>query len=143
MLLIIENKVVGWYPEAEQQARAYRKALSKKYKNRYDHFPSVLLTTSNSPKGSDAEHEMRDVAPLSWDDVRGIIRSPLDDQENFADGHVRAFVKRYLDVIEEKLIRVGDDLAERLRNDHRRIFEKLREEPALLDNVDGTETTRG
>lgn len=136
VLLIIENKVVGWYPEAEQQARAYREALGKKYKNRYDHFPSVLLTASNSPKGGDAEHDMRDVASLSWDDVRGIIRSLLDDQENFADGHVRAFVERYLDVIEEKLISVGDDLAERLRNDHRRIYEKLREEPALLDNVD-------
>ena len=31
VLLIIENKVVGWYPEAEEQARAYQEALRKKY----------------------------------------------------------------------------------------------------------------
>ena len=136
VLLIIENKVVAWYPDAEEQARAYRKTLGNKYKGRYDHFPGVLLTTSNSPKESDAERGMRDIVPLSWDDVRGIIRSLLDDQENFADGHVRDFVKRYLDIIQEKLLNVGDDLAERLRNGHQQIFEKLQEEPALLARVD-------
>ena len=78
---------------------------------------------------------MRDIVPLSWDDVRGFIRSLLDDQENFADGHVRDFVKRYLDIIGEKLLNVGDDLAERLRNGHQRIFEKLQNDPALLDEV--------
>ncbi len=43
--------------------------------------------------------------------MHGIIRSLLNDRENFADGHVRAFVERYLDVIEEKLIPAGDDRA--------------------------------
>ena len=45
VLLIIENKVVAWSPDAEKQARAYRKTLGKKYKGRYDHFPGVLLRT--------------------------------------------------------------------------------------------------
>lgn len=137
VLLVIENKVVGWYPEAEKQIEGCQKTFGEKYKGRYDYFPGVLLTTSNSPAGSDAERHMRDMSfALSWDDVRGIIRSLLNDRENFADGHVRAFVNRYLDVIEEKLIHTGDDLADRLRNDHPRIFEKLDEEPALLDKVD-------
>ena len=139
VLLVIENKVVGWYREAEKQIEAYQKTFGEKYKGRYDCFPGVLLTTSNSAEGSDAERDVRERSiPLSWDDVRGIIRSLLNDGENehFADGHVRAFVERYLDVIEEKLIHTGDDLAERLRNDHPRIFQKLQEEPALLDKVD-------
>ncbi len=139
VLLVIENKVVGWYPEAERQIESYQKTFGEKYKGRYDYFPGVLLTTSNSPAGNDAELHMRDVSfALSWGDVREIIRSLLNDREseNFADGHVRAFVERYLDVIEEKLIHTGDDLVERLRNDHPRIFEKLEEEPALLDKLD-------
>ena len=45
-------------------------------------------------------------------------------------------MKQYLDVIEEKLIHTGDDLAEQLRNGHPQIFEQLKEEPALLDKVD-------
>ena len=45
VLLVIENKVVGWYPEAEEQTRANREALRKKYEGRYDHFHGVLLTT--------------------------------------------------------------------------------------------------
>ena len=136
VLLIIENKVVGWYPEAEQQARAYQEALRKKYGRQYAHFPGVLLTTSRSSEGRDGERDARDIIPLSWDDVHGIIRSLLNDGENFADDHVGAFVERYLDVIEEKLITAGDDLAERLRNAHHGIFEKLQKEPALLDQVD-------
>ena len=135
VLLVIENKVVGRHPEAEKQVKAYQETLGKKYKGRYDDFPGILLTTSNSPEGSDAE---RGIIPLSWGDVRGIIRSLLNDREseNFADGHVRVFVERYLKVIEEKLIHTGDSLAERLRNDHPQIFEKLQKRPAMLDKVD-------
>ena len=138
VLLVIENKVVGWYPEAEKQIEGYRKTFGEKYKGRYDYFPGVLLTTS--PVGNDAERQMRDMSfALSWEDVRGIIfRSLLNEREsaNFADDHVRAFVERYLDVIEEKLIHAGDDLAERLRDEHPRTFEKLEKEPALFDKVD-------
>ena len=138
VLLVIENKVVGRYPEAEKQLKAYLGTFRKKYKNRYNDFHGILLTTSNSPKGSDAERHIRDIIPLSWDDVRGIIRYLLNDREseNFADAHVRAFVKRYLEVIEEKLIRTGDSLAERLRNDHPQLFKELQKKPALLDKVD-------
>ena len=137
VLLIIENKVVGWYPEAEQQAGAYQEAFGKKYRGRYNHFPGVLLTTSsNSPEGSDAERDTRNVIPLSWDDMHGIIRCLLNDRENFADGHVRAFVERYLDVIEKKLIPAGDDLAERLRDDHPGILAILQKERALLNQVE-------
>ncbi|MCY4121584.1 MAG: PD-(D/E)XK nuclease family protein [Acidobacteria bacterium] len=135
VLLIIENKVVGWYPDAEKQARANREALRKKYEGQYDHFRGVLLTTSSSPEERDAERDTRDIIRLSWDDVHGIIRSLLNDRENWADGHVRAFVKHYLDVIEERLITAGDDLAERLRRDHQEIFERLQNDPALLGKV--------
>ena len=141
VLLIIENKVGRWHPESERQVKDQQEALRKKYKGRYDDFPGALLTTSNAPEGSDESATMRGIIPLSWADVGGIIRSLLNDRENFADGHVRSFVKRYLDVIEEKLIYVGDDLAEQLRNGHPRILAKLQEEksrgePALLDKVD-------
>ena len=79
--------------------------------------------------------------PGRWVDVRTIIQSLLNDRENFTDGHVRAFVERYLDVIEERLIYAGNDLAERLRNDHPRLLAKLQEEKSqgrtgLLDQVD-------
>ena len=135
VLLIIENKVLGWHREAEQQARTYQEALRKKYEGQYTQFPGVLLTTSSSPEGREGELGTRDIIPLSWDDVSEIIRSLLNDRENFADGHVRAFVKRYLDVIGEKLIPAGDDLAERLRCDHPGVLEKLQKEPALLNQV--------
>lgn len=141
VLLIIENKVGPYQSEAEGQVKEQQEALGKKYKGLYDDFPGALLTTSNAPEGRAESASMRGVMPLSWDDVRGIIRSLLDNQENFADGHVRAFVKRYLDVIEEKLTHAGDDLAEELRNAHPRILEKLQEEKSqgrtgLLDTVD-------
>ena len=139
VLLIIENKVVGWSPEAERQIEGYRKTFRKKYKGRYEYFPGVLLTTSNSPVGNDADHHKGDTSfPLSWEDVREIIQSLLNDREsgNFSDVHVRGFVERYVDVIEEKLIHAGDDLAERLREKHLWIFERLREESAPLDGVD-------
>ena len=136
VLLIIENKVVGWYPEAEKQAKAYQDALRKKYGRQYAHFPGVLLTTSSSPEGRDVQRDTRDIIPLRWDDVHGLIRSLLDDPENFADRHARAFVERYLDVIKEKLMTAGDDLAERLRDNHPGILERLQKKPALLNQVD-------
>ena len=132
VLLIIENKVVGGSPEAEQQVEAYQKVFREKYKGRYDHFPGVLLTTSNSPGGSGAEC---DVIHVSWNDVRGLIRSLLNDRENLTDGYVRAFVEQYLEVIEERLVQAGG-LAERLLKDHEQVFLKLQKEPALLDKVD-------
>lgn len=136
VLLIIENKVVEWYPEADDQIRAYQETFRKKYEGQYDHFPGVLLTTSNPPEGSDTDRDTRDIIiPLSWDDVHRIIRSLLDERATFGDGHVRAFLKQYLDVIEERLITAGDDLAERLRHDHPRILKKLEEQPDLLDQV--------
>ncbi len=141
VLLIIENKVGRYQPESERQVEEQREALGKKYKGLYDYFPGALLTTSSAPEGSDESATMRGIMPLSWAGVGEIIQSLLDDRENFADGHVRAFVKRYLDVIEEKLIYAGDDLAERLQNDHPRVLarlqeEKLQGERALLDQVD-------
>ena len=132
MLLIIENKVVGGSREAEQQVEAYQKVFREKYKGRYNHFPGVLLTTSNSPEGSGAEC---DVIHVSWNDVRGLIRSLLNDRENLTDGYVRAFVEQYLEVIEERLVQAGG-LAERLLKDHEQVLLKLQKEPALLDKVD-------
>ena len=136
MLLIIENKVVGWYPGAEEQTKGYQETLREKYGSRYKYYPGVLLTISNSPEGGNEEREKRHNASplclLSWDEVRGIIRPLLDD---FPED-VRAFVRQYLYIIEEKLIHTGDDLAERLRNGHPQALEKLQEEPALLKSVD-------
>ena len=136
VLLVIETKVVGWYAGAENQTKGYQETLGKKYKDRYDHYPGVLLTTSNSPEERNAEPERHygssPLFLLSWDEMRRIIRPLLDD---FPDD-VRDFVKQYLDIIEEKLIHTGDDLAEQLRKNHRRIFEKLKKERALLDEVD-------
>ena len=142
MLLIIENKVVGWYPEAEDQTKGYQETFVEKYRSRYDYYPGVLLTTSDSLEGKNEErkrhHSSFPLFPLSWGEVREIIRSLLKDGEsgNFADGQVRDFVKRYVEVIEDRLIHTGDDPADRLRNKHPQIFEKLQEEPALLDEVD-------
>ena len=143
VLLIIENKVVGWYPEAEDQTKGYQGTLRQKYKGRYKDYPGVLLTTSNLPEGGSAErgtmvHPDDPLFRLSWGEVREIIRSLLKDGEsgNFADGQVRDFVKRYVEVIEDRLIHTGDDPAERLYDEHPQIFEKLQEEPALLDEVD-------
>ena len=73
---------------------------------------------------------------VSWNDIGGIIRSLLNDQENFTDGHVRAFVKRYLDVIEEKLVWAGSRLAERLLEEHEPVFRRLQDQPSLLDGVE-------
>lgn len=141
VLLIIENKVGPYQSEAERQVTEQQEALGKKYQSRYDDFPGALLTTSNAPEGSHDSATMRGIMHLSWVDVGGIIRSLLRDRENFTDGHVRAFVERYLDVIDERLIYAGDDLAERLRNDHPQLFAKLQEEKSrgrtdLLDTVE-------
>ena len=142
VLLIIENKVVGWYRGAEEQIKGYQETLRRKYSGQYEYYPGVLLTTSNSLEGMNAERETHRSSsppiPLSWKEVRGVIWSLLDDREhgNFAEGEVRDFVKQYLEIIEEKLIPAGDDLAEQLRKNHPRIFEKLKEERALLDELD-------
>ena len=133
VLLVIENKLGASSPDAEEQVEAYQKAFGEKYTRRYDRIPGVLLTTSTSPEGNDAE---RGFIHLGWEDIGRIIRSLLDEAENFADCHVRAFVERYVDVIEEKLIHVGDDLAERLRDEHPRILTTLREDRTQLDEVD-------
>ena len=94
VLLVIENKIVGYYPEAEEQIKGYQETFGKKYKDRYDDYPGVLLTTSNSPEGRNTESDRhRSSSPLfslSWDEVHGIIRSLLGESGNFADGYVRA-----------------------------------------------------
>ena len=137
VLLVIENKVVGWYPGAEEQIKGYQETFGKKYKGQYDDYPGVLLTTSNSPGGESGEpekhHSSSPLFLLSWDEVRGVLQPLLED---FPDD-VRAFVKQYIKVINDRLIHTGDDLAERLRKDHLQIFEKLQEEPDWLNGVDG------
>lgn len=139
VLLIIENKVVGWYPGAEKQIKGYQETLREKYGSRYEYYPGVLLTTSNSSEKMNAERERHRSSsspiPLSWKEVRGVIQ-PLLKRGNFAKCEVRAFVERYLEVIEERLIHAGDDLAEQLRKKHTGVFEKLQEEPTLLDETD-------
>ena len=137
VLLIIENKLGASYPDAEEQIELYQKVFGKKYESQYDKIPGVLLTASTSPEERDAE---RGFMHLGWKDVDEVIRSLLQDRKNFADGHVRDFVERYLDVI-GKLTHVGDDLAEQLRKGHPRILAKLQEENrrgerAVLDKVD-------
>ena len=142
VLLIIENKVVGWYPGAEEQIKAYQETLREKYGGQYEYYPGVLLTTSNSSEGMNAERErhrsLSPPIPLSWKEVRGVIQSLLDHRErgNFAEGEVRDFVERYLEIIEERLIHAGDNLAEQLRKKHTGVFEKLQEEPTLLGEMD-------
>ena len=138
VLLIIENKLVGWHPESEKQTAAYQKALRERDKDKYEHFPGALLTASSAPKAGGAKS---DVMHVIWKDVGEIIRSLRDDPKNFTDVHVRFFVERYLDVIEKNLVYAGDDLAERLREQHPGILEKLQKEKsqgkrALLDEVD-------
>ena len=141
VLLVIENKLGASSPDAEEQVEAYREVLAKKYMGRYRYFPGVLLTTSTSPEGGDAE---RGFVHLGWKEVGGIIRDLLDDPKNFAGDYIRTFVEQYVEVIEERLIHAGDDLAERLKDDHRPILEKLQEEKlqgrtgrtGLLDQVD-------
>ena len=141
VLLVIENKVVGWSPEAERQLQGYLKTFGEKYKVRYDNCYGVLLTTSSSlEKSGGGRHPGDGSFRLSWDDVRGlIVGSLLTDGESgsFSDAHVRAFVERYVEVIGEKLIHAGDDLAERLRSNHSPILRRLQADPAILDEVDG------
>lgn len=86
MLLVIENKLGASSPDAEEQVEAYREVLAKKYKGRYRYFPGVLLTTSTSPEGDDAE---RGFVHLGWKEVSGIIRDLLDDPRNFAGDYIR------------------------------------------------------
>lgn len=134
LLLIIENKVGPSSRDAELQLEHYQKAFGKKYKDRYDPpVPGVLLTTSNASEAGEAKGTFIHV---SWNDVGGIIRSLLNDRENFTDDHVRAFVERYLDVIEEKLVWAGSSLAERLLKEHEAVLVRLQEQPSLLGGVE-------
>ena len=133
VLLIIENKVEASSRDAEKQVEDYQRAFRKKYKNRYDDYPGALLTVSPAPETGDAKG---DVIHVSWKDVSGIIGSLLDDQETFTDGHVRAFVERYLDVIEEKLVWAGNSLADRLLQEHERALRRLQDQPSLLKEVE-------
>ena len=136
VLLVIENKVVGWYAGAEEQIKSYQETLRKKYGSRYKYYPGVLLTTSNSPEGENGEHGKHDSSSslflLSWGEVRGVIQPLLED---FPDD-VRAFVKQYLDIINDRLVHAGDDLAEQLRKKHTGVLEKLQAESTSLDNMD-------
>lgn len=75
---------------------------------------------------------------VSWKDIGGIVASLLNDRENFTDGHVRAFVERYLDVIEEQLVSTGSSLAERLLEKHKRVFRRVQDQPSLLDVLENT-----
>ena len=133
VLLIIENKVGASSRDAAEQLEAYQEAFRKKYSGRYDHYPGALLTTSSAPE---AGAPKGDIIHVSWKDIGGIIRSLLNDRENFTDGHVRAFVERYLDVIEEKLVSASSSVAEGLLENHEGLFRRLQDQPSLLDGVE-------
>lgn len=135
VLLIIENKVGPSSRDAEKQVEAYQEVLREKYKARYDDYPGVLLTTSSALEAGVAKG---DIIHVSWKDVGGIIRSLLNAPENFTDGHVRDFVERYLDVIEEKLVSAGSSLAARLIEKHGGVFRRAQDQPSLLDDVEYT-----
>ena len=135
VLLIIENKVGPSSRDAELQLETYQDVFAEKYKGKYNYYPGALLTTSNAPEAGDAQGNAT-FMHVSWNDIGGIIRSLLNDQENFTDGHVRAFVERYLDVIEEKLVWAGSRLAQGLLENHDGLFRRLEDQPPLLDGVE-------
>ena len=133
VLLIIENKVGPSSPDAEKQVKLYQDTLSKKYKGQYKQYPGVLLTTSSAP---DAGTVKGNIIHVSWKAIGGIIRSLLKDQETFTDTDVHAFVKRYLDVIEEKLVWAGSPVAQGLLVNYDGLFRRLEDQPSLLDGVE-------